>query len=378
MAPDRGRPYASIAGVDAEQILAFRLARSGLAARGGAGSRAAARCPASDFARDAALLALAARAEGVTRDAYDAAVDGGRLVLAHTIRCAIHAVDPADLALYGRGLIADDDGELAAEMGARCRGCSSGPASRRRRRSPRCPRRSTDALAGGVALDKDALHDAMRERVRPALLPWCPSCKSHHVAGNLWRYGTRQAGAVLDAERRYVLRRRGRVPAAAEAVRRFLHLLRSVHGRRLRGLGGMTGRHARRLWRRSPSELAEVRVGDEPGMAARGGRGRARRTHPGRRAIRLLPPGDPYLQKPNRALLAPDAILRKELFRAVGSPGVVLKDGRLVGSWKAARKGRRLEITVRKLGRVARGDLEEEAAAVAALRGAADVAVVVA
>ncbi len=92
----------------------------------------------------------------------------------------------------------------------------------------------------------------------------------------------------------------------------------------------------------------------------------------------MLPPGDPYLQKPDRALLAPDAILRKELFRAVGSPGVVLKDGRLVGSWKAARKGRRLEITVRKLGRVARGDLEEEAAAVAALRGAADVAVVVA
>jgi hypothetical protein len=78
----------------------------------------------------------------------------------------------------------------------------------------------------------------------------------------------------------------------------------------------------------------------------------------------------------NRSLLAPDASLRKDLFRAVGSPGVVLEDGRLVGSWKATRKGRKLELTVRRLGRVARADLEEEAARVAALRGAADVAVV--
>jgi hypothetical protein len=53
--------------VDADQVLAFRLARSGLAVRDGRGLAEAAACPASDFARDAALLALAARAEGVSR-----------------------------------------------------------------------------------------------------------------------------------------------------------------------------------------------------------------------------------------------------------------------------------------------------------------------
>ena len=52
--------------MDADQILAFRLARSGLAVRGARDPAAAAACPASDFARDAALLALAARADGVT------------------------------------------------------------------------------------------------------------------------------------------------------------------------------------------------------------------------------------------------------------------------------------------------------------------------
>ena len=49
--------------MDADQVLAFRLARSGLAARTPGGPAAAAAPPLSDFARDAALVALAARAE---------------------------------------------------------------------------------------------------------------------------------------------------------------------------------------------------------------------------------------------------------------------------------------------------------------------------
>lgn len=63
--------------MDADQILAFRLARSGLVLRSARGLAEAAACPASDFARDAALLALAARAEDVSREAYDRAVDAG-------------------------------------------------------------------------------------------------------------------------------------------------------------------------------------------------------------------------------------------------------------------------------------------------------------
>ncbi len=85
---------------------------------GGAGGLAeAAACPASDFARDAALLALAARTEDVSREGYDQAVDAGELVVAHVVRGAIHALAPGDLALYGRALIARDDDELAAQLG---------------------------------------------------------------------------------------------------------------------------------------------------------------------------------------------------------------------------------------------------------------------
>jgi hypothetical protein len=94
--------------------------------------------------------------------------------------------------------------------------------------------------------------------------------------------------------------------------------------------------------------------------------------------VRLIPPGDPYLQTPNRPLLAPDPELRRRLFRPVASPGAVLRDGRLAGLWRARAKGRTAEITVEPLGRLARGALEAEAARVARLRGARDVAVVLA
>jgi hypothetical protein len=93
--------------------------------------------------------------------------------------------------------------------------------------------------------------------------------------------------------------------------------------------------------------------------------------------IRLIPPGDPYLQKPNRALLAPEADLRKRLFRPVASPGAVLKDGRLVGLWRVKAKGRKAQISVERLGRVARKDLEPEAQRIAVLRGAREAILVV-
>jgi hypothetical protein len=99
---------------------------------------------------------------------------------------------------------------------------------------------------------------------------------------------------------------------------------------------------------------------------------------PAAEGVRLLPPGDPYLQTPNRALLAPDPALRKRMFRPVASPGAVLSDGRLAGLWRIEARGRRATVTVEPLGRLRRGDLEEEALRAAGLRGAAEAQVVLA
>jgi Winged helix DNA-binding domain len=363
--------------VDVDQVLAFRLARSGLAVRSARGLAEAAACPASDFVRDASLLALAARAEGVDRETYQRAVDAGHVVVAHIVRGAIHALAPGDLALYGRALIARDDEELGAQLGRQVRRLAAEHGFAPTEALEEVAAATNDALADGRKLDKDALHEELRRRVRAELMPWCRGCQSHHVAPMLWRYATVKAGVRLDSERRYTRARPGRAPAASEAVRRFLHFYGPAKPAEFAEWAGLAKSHARRLWDEAAGDLAEVRVGKGAAWLMRDDVA-ALESPPAAEGIRLIPPGDPYLQLPNRPLLAPDAELRKRLFRPVASPGAVLRDGRLVGLWRARAKGSKAELTVEKIGRLARADLEEEAQRVAQLRGAAEAAVVLA
>jgi hypothetical protein len=230
-----------------------------------------------------------------------------------------------------------------------------------------------DALAGGRKLDKNELHEELRQRVRAELMPWCRGCQSHHVAPMLWRYATVKAGVRLDSERRYRTGAPGRPPAASEAVRRFLGFYGPANPGDFADWAGLAKPHAQRLWDEVAEDLVEVPVGKRTGSIMREDLD-ALESPPAAEGIRLLPPGDPYLQKPNRPLLAPDPELRKRLFRPIASPGAVLSDGRLVGLWRGKAKGRKVEVTVEKLGRLSRGELEEEADRVAKLRGAAGAA----
>jgi hypothetical protein len=204
-----------------------------------------------------------------------------------------------------------------------------------------------------------------------------PELREPHVAPMLWQYATVKAGARLDSERRYTIGEPGRTPAASEAVRRFLGFYGPAQPGDFAEWAGLAKPHAQRLWDEVAGDLAEVRVGKREAWLLSDDAG-ALESPPSAEGIRLLPPGDPYLQKPNRPLLAPDPELRKRLFRPVASPGAVLSDGRLIGLWRVRAKGRKAELTVEPLGRLPRGDLEEETRRVAELRGAAEAAVVVA
>jgi len=247
--------------VDAEQVLAFRLARSGLVSRGAGSLAEAAACPASDFSRDAALLALSARHEGVTRQGYDEATDRGDLVIAHIVRGAIHALAPGDLALYGRALVSSDDDELGVQLGQQVRRLASEKAFAPTHALDEVAEATKGALHGGRALSKDELHQELRERVGPDLLPWCKACESHHVAPMLWRYGGVKAGARLDARRRYVLGEPGRSAAAAAAVSRFLHFYGPADAGDFAAWAGLAKPHAMRLWTQVEGALSEVSVG---------------------------------------------------------------------------------------------------------------------
>jgi hypothetical protein len=362
--------------VDREQVLAFRVARQGLAERGSVRLADAAACPASDFVRGSALLALAARSDAVTRDGYDEAVNAGTLVLAPSLRGAIHAVAPGDVALYGRGLLAADDDELAEQLGTGAQRHLSEVGVPAAEALEEVAGATTAALARGRTLTKDELHEELRGRVRKELLPWCKGCGSHHVAPMLWRYGGVRAGMRLDSDRRYRLGKNGRVPARApaEAVRRFLRVYGPATAKDAAAWAGLARAHARRVWAELEDELVEVRPAgsrawllheDEAALAS----------PPQAHGLRLLPPRDPYVQHPDRASVVEDPDVRKKLFRPVANPGAVLQDGRIAGLWRARAKGKRTEIEVEELGRIDRDALEAEAERVAELRGADGVAV---
>ncbi|MDQ4129743.1 MAG: winged helix DNA-binding domain-containing protein, partial [Actinomycetota bacterium] len=234
-----------------------------------------------------------------------------------------------------------------------------------------------EALGNGRTLDKNELHEELRRRVRADLMPWCRGCGSYHVAPMLWRYAAVKAGVRLDSQRRYTRGEPGRTPAASEAVRRFLGFYGPAKPGDFAEWAGLAKPHAQRLWHEAAGDLVEVRVGKSKGWLPSEDMG-ALESPPAAGGIRLIPPGDPYLQKPNRPLLAPDPGLRKRLFRPVASPGAVLRDGRLTGLWRVKAKGRNAELTVEKLGPLPRAELEEQAQRVAELRGSAEAALVLA
>lgn len=357
--------------MEAEQILAFRFARSGLARREAGSLAEAAACPASDFARDAAMLALAARHEGFSRDDYARAVDRGDLVVAHVVRGAIHALAPADLGLYGRALISTDAGELAVQLGPQVQRLAAEKGFDPVDALAQVAGATQEALGGGRVLGKDDLHEELRQRVHPDLMPWCRGCNSHHVAPMLWRYASVRAGARLDSERRYMLGEPGRNRGADEAVRRFLSFYGPARAGDFADWAGVAKPHASRLWEPVEGELSEVSVPKGRAWILSADAGPLE-SPPKAEGVRLVPPGDPYLQKPNRGLLAPDAPLRKRLFRPVASPGAVIVDGRLAGLWRVKARGRKAEITVERLGSIPRAGLEEEAQRIAGLRGASE------
>ena len=282
---------------------------------------------------------------------------------------------PHDLALYGRALLSSDDDDLRVQLGRQVQRLADAKGFAPTTALEEVAAATKDALHGR-ALDKNELHDALRERVGADLQPWCKGCKSHHVAPMLWRYGGVKAGVRLDSSRRYALAKPGRSPKASRAVIRFLHFYGPADAGGFAEWAGVARPHANRLWNQVEGDLTEVSVRRRRAWALREDL-TSLESPPDATGVHFIPPGDPYLQKPNRPLLAPSAELRKRLFRPVASPGAVLLNGKLAGLWRVKAKGRKTEITIEKLRRIARKDLEEEAHRIAELRGAPELLLVI-
>ena len=101
----------------------------------------------------------------------------------------------------------------------------------------------------------------------------------------------------------------------------------------------------------------------------------ALRSAPRPKGVRLLPPRDPYTQMRDRETIV-DKKYHPEAWKTVGAPGTVLAGGKIVGTWRPRKSGRKLTITIKTFGSLPDRDkrsLDCEAEQVAPLRGASSV-----
>jgi Winged helix DNA-binding domain len=345
-----------------EQLLAFRLATQGLNDRDRTPAEVAASFALQDSPPGAALTALNARSSEPER--LDEALEARELVALPNPRTAVAILPAADVATYLEALRPPDERALKAVL------LNAAPGDYEAAREHAVT--AIGAALDGRVLSRDALHEELRGRLPQELLPWCPSCESHHARRGLLSV------AALDG-RLCIAGREGRQntfartdqwialeprqDAEAELVRRYLHHLGPSTHTDLGAWAGIAPSHAKALMRAVDDEL--VQVGKGFLLAADLA---VFENPPAARGTRLLGPGDPLLNARDRAVLAPDEAVRKRIWRPVGSPGVVLHDGRLAGLWRARKQGRRLTIETEWLGEPV--DVLEEAERLAALRGA--------
>jgi Winged helix DNA-binding domain len=346
------------------QVLAFRVAAQGLATRDRTPIEVAASFGLQDSPPGAALTALNARSADAA--ALDALLERRELVALPNPRTVVSILPAADVATYITALQPPDERALEAVLLRAAPGDFEAA-------------RDKAVVAVGEALDgrvlsRDALHEELRGRLPPELLPWCEGCQTHHARRGLLTVAAlagRLCLAGQEGRQRTFARTDQWTPlepadphlAQAEFVRRYLHHLGPSSHVDLAAWAGIAASHATQLMETVEDEVIEV---DGDYLLAEDAD--AFESPPPAHGVRLLGPGDPLLNARDKERLVPDKPTRQKLWRAVGSPGLVLHDGRPAGLWRARKRGRRLAIETEWFG--APVDIHEEAEALASLRGA--------
>ncbi|WP_026909586.1 DNA glycosylase AlkZ-like family protein [Patulibacter minatonensis] len=335
--------------VSREQALAFRVAGHHLDAPVDPLTAVAA-CGLQEFPPGHARVALHARAGAVEDDApvWD------DLVTVNAMRGSPYVVPRADLAVFTTALVPEEDEDLSGLIGSAVAKGLADAGHEVPEALDLVATAARDGLAGGP-LDRDAFHQALRERLPESLLPWCRGCQSHHVRPAIWRALGPLGVTEMPEKAVWALAGHGAadgatpaadLPAArAELVRRFLRTYGPGTHSQLASWAQTSPAYAKTLFRGIEDELRAVRlegakrwilVADEDRLA----------DPPAASGVHLLHGHDPYVAQPDRETLVPDTAQRKALFPAVGRPGVVLRDGAIAGLWRARKKGRVLELEV--------------------------------
>ena len=306
-------------------------------------------------------VALHARSEG--------ALDPEDVVLVNAMRGSPHLVPLRDVRVFTEALVPDDAGLKVLVGSDGVREAAAGGLT---------PRAALDLVAAaareGLAsgpLERDPFHQALRERLPDALLPWCRGCKSHHVRPGYWRTLGLIGVTWMPAKATYALAEPSEMPteqARAELVRRFLRCFGPATSSQLAAWAQTSPAHAKSLFAAVAAELEQVQLERRRAFVLAADRERLEHP-PAAPGVRLLGGYDTYVGQPDRETLVPDPALRRRMYPAVARPGVVLRDGVLAGLWKGRKHKDVLEVELEWLAEPA--DVEAELQVIARLRGCA-------
>ena len=303
--------------------------------------------------------------------------DGTSLALAWTLRGAPHLHRRPDLDWLPAALWPLSDADALARLDV----------------SASMRKAGIDGLSGFVAAvqtmrrvvraptGKGTASTAVTAATPPALHRYCRACQATHIFEGLFRLASLPAGLELEpgtappvlVPRDGAPRTAGPDPDATKRlIRSYLTLLGPATPAQVAGYLDARRADLMKLW---SDDLEQVSVDGRTAWLPSEVLAAAKRARPPR-LTRMLGPFDPYLQARDRDLIVPDRAVQKVLWPILGRPGVLFVDGEVVGTWRPKSAKGRLSITVDAfvpLPPPVRREVDDEAARVAATRGAGDV-----
>lgn len=237
-------------------------------------------------------------------------------------------------------------------------------------------------------LVKGEVSRRLTELVDEPFLRWCRPCGATHVYEQMFRLPALQGGLVLDWNTSPpVLRRVPRLKprlfrtTADEAEPRFdviRNHLRFYPGARVRDVAEFLDAPVKVVKEHWPDDAVEIKVKRDPAGSKAEPRFVLRKDldqvdgDGASGTLRLLGPFDPYLQLRDRELLVQDAKRRKDVWRTLGRPGVIVVDGEVAGTWRPRTSGNKLTVQVepwRALTKAEQAQLDEQGERMAEHRG---------
>lgn len=136
-------------------------------------------------------------------------------------------------------------------------------------------------------------------------------------------------------------------PEAEKAlVRKFLHCYGPATRSSFVNWLGASPRQAARLWDGVAEEMEPIQTASGTGYILSADRERLLSAPGCGERLILLGAHDPYLDMRDRDVILDQRPLHKSVWKTVANPGVILRDGRIVGIWKAKTLTENMEISI--------------------------------